>query len=61
MSRGSTYVKDLFFPNEALEAAGIKDFKKLEWTIAVEDQYDKIEPFTAILACDITLPAEPAK
>ena len=61
VSRGSTYIKDLFFPNEALEAAGIKDFKKLEWTIAVEDQYDKIEPFTATLACDITLPAEPAK
>lgn len=61
VSRGSTYIKDLFFPSEALEAAGIKDFKKLEWTIAVEDKYDKIEPFTATLACDITLPAEPAK
>lgn len=61
VSRGSTYIKDLFFPSEALEAAGIKDFKKLEWTIAVEDKYEKIEPFTATLACDITLPAEPTK
>ncbi len=61
VSRGSTYITDLFFPSEALEAAGIKDFKKLEWTIAVEDKYDKIEPFTATLACDISLPAEPVK